>query len=238
MKKGHRSPFLRWCISWLFCVPLVGAAPVAEPVRGPAPANPAHCPNWVAEYALAARLRLTDTPFGAGDGVYDIGPGRLKIGFSSSPEANTLNARVLAYEMRNSFTVESHVMFIRAKVTTRAESRATPDARGVVATGTLTDQQLTWSLPFHGHRTDGTLFCEGLGCGFPGIPPSGQSPLHIPPSPVKFGRFSFDSPNLLVFRMDYVKVAHTEMPRQTAFVSISGRQTSRECVPAMIPAGS
>jgi hypothetical protein len=34
------------------------------------------CAAWVSDYALAARLRLDDTPFGAGDGVHDIGPGQ------------------------------------------------------------------------------------------------------------------------------------------------------------------
>lgn len=188
------------------------------------------CANFVAEYALAARLRLTDTPFGAGDGVYDIGPGLARLRFSRTVDPKASKVELLGYEMRDQFTVESRVLFIRATVTTSTLTRATPDASGAAAVGTLRGKELGWATPVRGYRTDGTIHCEGSGCGLGGAPPSGTSPLHIGPGPVRFDSFVFDSPDLETFRMAWTRVSHTDMPKQTAYVALAGRRTTRECL--------
>jgi hypothetical protein len=189
------------------------------------------CAAWVSDYALAARLRLADTPFGAGDGVYEIGPGHLRLRFTAAADAaGRIKAELLAYEMQDHFTVDSSVLFIHATVVTRTDTRATPDPNGIAATGTLQGRQVVWSTPVSGYRTDGTVDCEGSGCGFSGVPPKGTSPLHIGPGPVQFGRLVFDSPALDTLSMAETKVSHTEMPRQTAYVTFSGRRMTRQCV--------
>lgn len=200
-----------------------GAAPVAQPLQTPA------CDVWTADYTLAARLRLADTPFGAGDGVFDTGPGHLQLRFSKTADSSATKVELLKYEMRDRFVVDSSVLFFHAKVTTSSETRATPDQRGVIATGTLRGRELAWSTKVSGYRTDGTIDCKGSGCGMSGVPPSGSSPLHIGPNAVEFSPFKFDSSNLSTLRMAETKVAHTAMPRQTAFITFSGRQTSNQC---------
>jgi len=199
------------------------AAPVAQPLQTPA------CDVWTADYTLAARLRLRDTPFGAGDGVYDTGPGRLELRFSKTAEPSATKVELLEYEMHDRFVVDSSVLFFHARVTTSSETRATPDEHGVIATGTLRGRELVWSTKVSGYRTDGTIDCKGSGCGMSGVPPSGTSPLHIGPNAVEFSPFTFDSSTLSTLRMAETKVAHTVMPRQTAFITFSGRQTSNQC---------
>jgi hypothetical protein len=177
------------------------------------------------------RLGLKDTPHGAGNGVYDVGPGRLTLRFTADPSgAAPPRVEMISYETKQHFVVDSHVLFIHAKVETNTKTQATPDARGVIATGTLSGRELDWSTPLRGFRTDGTLQCEGSGCGTSGVPPKGESPFHTGPSPVMFSNFVFDSDNLDTYRMAATKVSHTEMPRQTAKVTFAGRQTSRTCV--------
>lgn len=231
---GRRSATARAQIVLVAGAPAVAGA-VAGDVRADFGANVSRadsCGTWTADYALAARLRLTDTPFGAGDGTYDIGPGFLRLRITPGAGSAGSNVELLSYAMQDRFTVESRVLFIHAKVTTRTDTRATPDEHGVAATGTLLGREITWSTPVKGYRTDGTIHCEGSGCGFSGVPPSGTSPLHIGPGPVRFGHVVFDSPDLETLHMDLTRVAHTEMPRQTAFVTFSGRRTARQCLDA------
>src|SRR5690348_13883061 len=75
------------------------AAPAALQVQ------PSTCEEWVADFTLAARLRLADTPFGAGDGTHDIGPGRLRLRFSKTPDAAVSKVELLAYEMHEKIVV-------------------------------------------------------------------------------------------------------------------------------------
>ena len=199
------------------------AAPPAQQLQKPA------CDGWTSDYALAARLRLDDTPFGAGNGVYDVGPGLVRLRFSKTVDPAALKVEMLGYDMRERFVVESSVLFIHAKVTTRTETHGTADEHGVMAVGTLRGREITWSTPVRGYHSDGTIHCEGSGCGFSGVPPSGTSALHIPAAPVRFSSFVFDSPNLGTLRMAETRVAHTDMPRQTAFITFSGRLQAPQC---------
>jgi hypothetical protein len=186
---------------------------------------------WTGSYVLAVRLRLEDTPWGAGNGTYDSGSGRATLRFTkNADETSPTKVELLSYETHERFVVDSHVLFVHAKVKTESTTRATPDARGVVATGTMSNRQAIWSTPARGYRTDGTLHCEGSGCGSSGVPPSGTSELHIGPNDVMLAPFRFESDALDTFHMAYTKVARTEMPKQTAFASVAARLKSRDCV--------
>lgn len=210
------------------------AALLATPGQGDAPApaqagGDASCVNYTAEYALAARLRLEDTPFGAGDGVYDVGPGRMKLRFYAPAKPGTpARVELLQYEMREHFVVKSRVLFFAAKVTTATDTRATPGPSGVAAIGSFTGRQLEWSTPVQGYRTDGTLVCEGSGCGMAGAPRKGKSELHIGPGAVRLGKLSFDA-DLGTMKMDFTRVSHTDSPKQTAFITFAGRRMKRDC---------
>ena len=188
------------------------------------------CNTLSVHYALAARLRLEDTPFGAGNGVYDIGPGSLDLRLTRGGPGAPVKVDLLSYAMRDRFTVESNVLFIHAKIETHTETRVAPDERGVAATGTLRGSEVDWSTTVRGYRADGTVHCEGSGCGFSGVPPSGTTPLHIGPGPVKFERLVFGSSTFDTVQMDFTRVAHTEMPRQTAFVTFAGRKMTEQCL--------
>jgi hypothetical protein len=201
--------------------------PPWEPFPMASAQGEAPCATWVGDYVLAVRVRLEDTPFGAGNGTYDAGSGKARL--RVSPGADGTKVELLSYETHDQFTIESHVLFIGAKVTNDSVSRATPDANGVAATGALRGTQVVWTTPVNGFRTDGTLDCEGSGCGNSGVPPKGRSTLHIPPTQVSFAPFRFESSDLATFHMAYSKVSHTEMPKQTAFTSIAGRRISRTC---------
>jgi len=209
-----------------------GAVPAS---RGPAVRRvaveepPEACATWTSTYTLAVRVRLEDTPFGAGNGTYDAGKGKARLRFTMRPnETKPSRVELLSYETDDHFVVDSHVLFIHAKVTTNTQTRVTP-ASGVAAVGNLVGSQVVWTTPVKGYRTDGALTCEGSGCGGSGVPPKGTSEFHSGPAPVSFSPFRFDSDELDTFHMAYTKVSHTQMPRQTAFVSLAARRTSREC---------
>jgi hypothetical protein len=210
------------CLLALHLPAAVPGERAAQPPTGADAPGPGDCPIETLEYALAARLRLEDTPFGAGDGVYDIGPGKitLRIWKASTPDA-AARVELSSYEMRDHFVVSSHVLFLRATVANRTDTRAAGGR------GTLRGRELSWTTPVQDYRADGTIECKGSGCGLPGAPPSGKSQIHIGPGPVRFAPFVFDSPNLDTFRMAFTKVAHTDVPKQTAFVTLAGRKMSR-----------
>jgi len=72
------------------------------------------------------------------------------------------------------------------------------------------------------------MHCEGSGCGFSGVPSSGTTPLHVALHPVQFAPFVFDSAFETV-QMSESKVAQTEMPKQTAYLALSGRRATLQC---------
>jgi hypothetical protein len=80
-----------------------------------------------------------------------------------------------------------------------------------------------------GYRYDGTMFCEGSLCGKFSAPPPGQSELHVGPNLVDFQPFAF-SEDMKTFTMPYALVSKTESPKQTAFVTLAGRQVRKACV--------
>jgi hypothetical protein len=189
----------------------------------------APCTAWEIEYALSANLELSETPLGQGDGVYPIGPGRIVLRLEDRDGQPGGAAAMTAYEMHEHFTVTSKTLLWTTTVVTDTQTRATPDACGIVARGVLSRTTLAWSTPVAGYRTDGTLTCEGTLCGKFGAPPPGRSELHIGPGPVPFQTFEL-AKDLKTFTMASTYVAKTDVPKQTAHVALAGREVRRSCV--------
>jgi hypothetical protein len=188
------------------------------------------CSSWRVDYTLAESLRLSDTPMGKGDGVYEVGPGSVELRFDDLDGQPGGRVEMVSYAMSEHFTIDSRALFWNAHVTTDTHTRGTPDANGVAA-GRMQGATLTWTSPVRGYRTDGTLTCDGSLCGKFGAPPEGRSEIHIGPGPVTFSPFQF-SRDLKTFTMGDTFVAKTDMPKQTAHVTLAGREVHRTCVPA------
>ena len=187
---------------------------------------PADCPRAVVEYALAANLRLADTTMGQGDGTYSIGPGRAVLRFDDRTGAVTMTT----YSMREYFTVRAKALFWTTTVVTDTSTTTRPDARNVVADGrrVAAGRRVQWTTPLHGYGTDGTLTCDGSLCGKFGAPPPGRSELHIAPHDVRFASFDF-APDGKTFTLVSTQVSKTESPKQTAFLTLAGREVRRTC---------
>jgi len=181
------------------------------------------CPTKEIDYVMTGRLEIRDTPMGRGDGTYPIGPGRTVLRFEGS------SVKMLAYTMHESFTIRKRTVFWTTTVTTTTDSAATPDACSVVAEGDVIGHTVRWRTPVRGYHTDGVLTCSGSFCGDFGVPPPGESQLHIPPAPQKLSDFVF-SPDWKTFTMAKTPGVKTEMPKQSSAVSTSGREVRRTCV--------
>lgn len=187
--------------------------------------------SWQIEYALAAKLVLSDTPMGEGDGSYAIGPGTVALRYEDRNGAPGGAVQMLSYAMRESFVIKSKTLFWSTTVVTSSSTAATPDSCGVVARGALdSNRNIGWKTPLRGYHTDGTLTCGGSLCGKFGAPPRGEMQLHIGPNNVQFGPFVF-APDMKTFTMAATHVSKTSMPKQSAAVTLAGRETKRVCVP-------
>ncbi len=173
------------------------------------------------EYTLAGKLELSDTPFGAGNGVYTIGPGKMVLRYEGS------NVKMLSYTMHSAFTVRTKVLFVSTTITSVTDSKATPNSCGIAAEGTLEGRTIHWRTPVSGYRTDGTVTCSGF-CGQFGAPPSGRSPIHIGPAPQRFSDFRLGEDGK-TFTMPKTAGAKTESPKQTSAVTTAGREIRRTC---------
>ena len=194
----------------------------------PAGAQPAPCAAWDVEYALSANLTLRDTPMGAGNGTFVIGPGATVLRFDGAGR-DQQTVKMLAYRMTEQFTIDATALFWKTRVRTDTRTTATPDPCSIAAEGTMKGRSLVWSTPVRGYRTDGTLTCEGSMCGTFGAPPPGTSELHHPPRPVQFSPFEF-SPDGKTFSMAATFVTKTDSPKQTGYLGLSGREIRRTCV--------
>ena len=187
--------------------------------------------SWQIEYALAAKLALSDTPMGEGDGTYTIGPGTVVLRYEDRDGVPGGAVEMLSYAMRESFVVKAKTLFWSTTVVTSSNTAATPDQCGVAARGALdASRNLRWKTPIRGYHTDGSLTCSGSMCGKFGAPPPGEMQLHIGPSNVQFSPFVF-GPDMKTFTMAWTHVSKTSMPKQSAAVSLGGRETKRACVP-------
>lgn len=221
----------RFPARFTFCLalslgPAIGGIARADEAA-PASAASKNCDVRNVEYALSARLKLSDTAFGAGNGVYDIGPGRLVLRLTTLPDSpNAYLVELMDFRIQSRFTVRSKVLLWKARVITRTQSHVT---EGVAGRGRISDKKLTWSTPIEGYTTDGTLTCTGSGCGMPGAPPDGDSPLHVGPHDVRFSTLIFNDDDLNTFQMGFVKLSHTDQPRQTTHMALAGRKVVERC---------
>ncbi|MBK8995728.1 MAG: hypothetical protein IPM35_08270 [Myxococcales bacterium] len=188
------------------------------------------CGSWEIEYALRANLKLTDTPLGQGDGVVQIGPGRVVLRFEDRGGSPGGAVQMRRYEMRDHFTVKTRTLFWNTVVENDTKTRATPDDKGVAASGVMNKQELVWSTPVRGYRVDGKITCTGSLCGKFGAPPAGTTEIHIGPNPVQFSSFGF-GPDLKRLTMPYTFVTKTKMPKQTSYVELKGNEVRRTCLP-------
>ena len=188
--------------------------------------------SWQIEYALNANLTLSETPMGEGDGTYTIGPGKVVLRFENRNGEPVGAVQMISYAMRENFTIKSHTLFWKTTVVTDSHTDATPDACAVAAQGALDpgSRSIRWRTPVRGYRTDGTVTCSGSLCGKFGAPPAGEMQLHIGPSNVQFSPFVF-GPDMKTFTMASTHVSKTSMPKQSAAVTLAGRETKRACVP-------
>lgn len=203
---------------------------IAEDV-GLSDRDQAPCDAWDVEYATLATLGIRDTRLGAGDGDHPVGPGSLTLRFGNADGPKSGPVKMVAYSMREHFTVEAKALFWNTRVTTDATTIATGDACGVVAEGVLTKTRLGWSTKVRGYKTDGTLTCDGSMCGKFGAPPQGKSDHHSPPGDVAFASFDM-SPDLKGFTMAASMVSQSRSPAQTSYLALAGREAKRTCVHA------
>jgi hypothetical protein len=177
------------------------------------------------DYITAGNLLVKDTPFGAGDGVYRLGTGKMRVRFEIRP--NRAEAKLMSYEVDNHLTIKASFALWSTTVETRSRTVVANTCEGA-ARGELAGGDIVWSTPVAGYRSDGTIECEGNACGKFGAPPPGASALHEADD-VVFKPFHF-SPDGKTFTMNYAKVSHSESPKQTNYLGLSGRETKRVCV--------
>lgn len=211
-----------------FALSLAVAVPQAAAEGPAAQGEAAPCDAWTVEYAANANLRLTDTPFGQGDGVYPVGPGRLVLRFERTAGERDERVFLVAYEMQERFTVSAKALFFSTTVTNDLRATATPDACGVIAEGSRVGQTVRWKSKVLGYHTDGSVTCDGSLCGTFGAPPSGKSELHIGPGAVAFLPFELGRDGR-TFTMASTFVSKTESPKQAAYVALAAREVKRTC---------
>jgi hypothetical protein len=195
----------------------------------PRAGSQAPCDAFEVEYALAANLALSDTPFGKGNGVYPVGPGRMVLRFESrgGVPAGTVEMRI--YRMHEQFVIHSTALFWKSDFISVTDTQVTPNACAVVARGTLTGHTINWSTPLRAYRIDGQATCRGSLCGKMGAPDPGQTQVHLGPGPVWFKAFDF-APDMQTFTMQSTQVSKSESPKLVASIALSGREIGRSCV--------
>jgi hypothetical protein len=201
-------------------------AGVATGTSNVAAATDESCAVTDIDYAIAGNLLVKDTQFGAANGVYPLGAGKMRVRFESGPEG--VHAKLLSYQLDNHLTIKASVAFWWTKVETRSRTLAA-DAGGVAARGELKGSDVVWSTPVAGYHSDGSIDCEGNVCGKYGAPPPGESELHEASEDVVFQPFHFAADGK-TFTMGFSRVSHSDSPKQTTFVGLSGRETRRVCV--------
>jgi hypothetical protein len=185
------------------------------------------CPTSDVDYSVAGDLLLKDTQFGAANGLYKLGDGRLKLRFERAPDG-ARSVHLMSYDLENHFTVKASFAAWSTAVETQSRTTVASACEGA-AVGTLDRGDVVWSTPVGGYHSDGSLACTGNVCGKFGAPPAGTSPLHEAAS-VKFSTFHF-APDGKTFTMDYTRLSHSDSPKQTSYLSLSGRETKRACLP-------
>jgi hypothetical protein len=161
--------------------------------------------NGDVEYAITGELELQ----GHGTHTVALGPGKLVLRFHGN------DVTLVAYQMRESFTIGGSVGPIATHVTTEAD--ATSHA---VMHGTLDGHVVRWREPLRGFHTDGTLTCTGF-CGKFGLPPHGASPFHVGAADQTFDTFVFD-PEMKTFTMAKVRGARPDVSTMPTAFALKG----------------
>src|SRR5580658_3583712 len=180
------------------------------------------------DYTIVGNLFVKDTQFGAANGQYPLGIGKMRVRFETGADGTPAHVKLMSYELDNHLTIKASFALWWTRVETRSRTVAadTPDG---AAQGVLRGSDVVWSTPIAGYHSDGSLQCEGNVCGNYGAPPPGSSALHEAFSDVVFKPFHFASDGK-TFTMEFSKVSHSESPKQTNFVALSGREAKRVCV--------
>jgi hypothetical protein len=196
----------------------------------PSPSDGQGCVAWDVTYAVSGNLQLRDTPSGAGDGTYAIGPGKVVLRY----DARAGRVTMLSFDLPERFGIVANKLFWTAHLDTDAAARAAPAAGagqcGHVAEGTMQGRTVVWATRVRALRTDGVVDCKGSLCGSFGAPPKGTSPIHIGPDDVQLQPFEF-GPDGKTFTMSSSFVSKTEAPRQASYLAMSGREVRRTCAP-------
>jgi hypothetical protein len=221
--------FARYACLGALCVVAAFSKLAASPrgASAQSPPIPAPCEAWDIEYALVGRIELSETPMGQGDGTYPIGPGRMVLRFEDRGGKPEGRVKMVAYDMRQAFTVVAKTLFWKTTVQNNARTLSLVNACGQPE-GVLEATTVEWRAPIDGFRTDGTLTCDGSFCGKFGAPPPGESPLHIGPNAILFQPLQFGG-DMKTFTMAKTFVARTESHKQTAHISVAGREAGRSC---------
>ena len=206
----------------------VAAAVTASSPGLSAPAQGQGCAAWDVTYAVAGHLELSDTPRGAGNGIYAVGPGKVVLRHDTRLGRVTM----LSFDLPERFGLTAKIAFWSTRVDTDANARAAPPPGagpcGHVAVGAMQGRTVAWTTSVRGLQTDGVVACTGSLCGRFGAPPAGSSPLHVGPNDVQFQPFEFGSDGR-TFTMSSSFLSRTDSPRQTAHLALSGREVSRTC---------
>jgi hypothetical protein len=208
-----------------------GVMVLASPHFASAEAGEPDCNVTDVVYDLAANLKITDTPMGAGDGVHTVGPGKVVLRFDHGP--GRTRVKLLTYDLHQSFTVVAKALLWTTRVTTDVQMRSA----GLLAEGTLEGHTVSWAGRASGLRSDGTLVCDGSMCGKFGAPPAGASEIHIGPNAVELKPFQFDT-EMKTFNMPFAVLSESSSPQQRTLVSISGRESKRACVSTPVASAS
>lgn len=198
-------------------------AGTAEPA---AAAEDNACPVSDVEYAVDANVRVSNTPFGAADGSYSLGSGKMRLRVGD--EGGRTSVKMMSYDIQNHLTVEAKVALVSTKVVTTSQTSTERNVCEGSAQGSLHDSTLTWDSGVRGYRSDGTLECSGSMCGKFGAPPKGTSPFHDAPAAIKFNPFTF-SADRSTFTMPYTLVSKSDSPKQTTYLTLTGHRVKQSC---------
>ncbi|HXX66854.1 MAG TPA: hypothetical protein VEK07_06720 [Polyangiaceae bacterium] len=226
IQRPVRDRFGRACMAWTFGLGTALAPAPSAPGAGTAlgrPAAASPCEVTEVEYAAVGRLRVKDTLFGAGDGVFPIGPGTIVLRFGAAGATGGRRVQLRVYTMKQHVVVISTALFWTTTVTSDSDTRLTAPAGGV-----LTGHTLRWQGPPAAMRSDGVIVCDGSLCGLFGAPSKGNSPLHMGPNAVSLEPFEFDA-DMTTFTMRYTFVSETDSPKQRSYVALAGREVRRTC---------
>jgi hypothetical protein len=208
--------------------------PATQPATRPAtqPASQPQCNRWIVDYETipGTALKLANTPYGAADGTYAIGPGTMQMRYADQQGAPAPGAAdLLGFQLTTKFVVKTTAVGFAMRIATDGTVSLTPDACGVIARGELADDQVTWTELARGYRSTGTAQCSGVLCGKFGSPPSGRSKMSRPIHPVKLRTTQLRN-GVSRLSIGFFEVERQAKPSQTVYLRVEARETGRRCV--------